>query len=187
MRAVWMQGFALLLVACGKVKDPTPKGTVLFDWDRSAAKLHDMNDIAKEGAKHPVADAKIVEGPKAKAYTVNVKDVEGKVYSFDVDVESAKVSYPEKDKEITRWATTKVSAKLQENEAFRITGSCDNRMASVMGAIGEITDTMMDCRVVAKRPNSMGTEDAITHGVWMQIQGNGEIHIADPGVELVER
>lgn len=175
------------LPGCGKVDNPTAKGTVLVEWDRSSARLHDGNDPTKAGPAHPVATAKIVEGPKTLTYGVELADAEDKKFSFDVVVGAAKVSEEREGKVHERWATTSFKATLTSNEAFRIEGKCDDRIASAMGAIGEVTNTMMSCRVVAKRPNMMGNEDAITSAVSMQIEGSGKLLVADRSAKVVEK
>lgn len=185
----WFLALSLLVSvsACGKVKDPTPKGTKLIEWDRSSAKLHDTADVTKEGPKHPVADAKILEGPNTARYTLVVKDVEDKRYTVDLEYDSAKVTYTEGGKEITKWATTRVAATIAENDAFRIVGKCDNRVAMVLDIPGKETNTMMDCQIIGKRPNSMGSEDAITLGTYIQLEGSGKLLMNDPNVEVKEK
>src|SRR5262249_35187008 len=45
-------------LACGKVKDPTPKGATLFEWDRATARLYDDSAKDQMGGPHPLAAAK---------------------------------------------------------------------------------------------------------------------------------
>lgn len=187
MRSWILAGFVLLIAACGKVKDPTPKGTKLIEWDRSAARTHDMSDITKEGPKHPIADAKILEGPKTASYTIVVKDGDGEHFTFDLEYDSARVSYSDGGKDIVKWATTRVVASVAENDSFRLVGSCDNRIAMVLAKPGEETNTMMDCRITGKRPNTMGTEDAITLATTIQLEGSGKLLMNDRNIEIKEK
>jgi hypothetical protein len=162
-------------VACGKVKDPTPKGATLFEWDRSRAKSYDPNDTTKPGPTHPLASAKILQGPEPHAYRVTVGNDELKSFVVDVDVDTAKVRYAEAGADTTRWATIKASAKVEENTAFHVTGTCDDVIATVLGAPNEVTNTVLECRLTGKRPNAMGDTDAITIGATLQIEGSGKI------------
>jgi hypothetical protein len=184
-RALPFMFVAFAVVGCGKVKDPTPKGTVVISWDRSTAKGYDAKDPTG-GPKHPLAGAKILEGPKTRSYTVTVKGVEGKNFAVDIDIDAAKVSFPEGGKDETRWATTKITAKVAANDAFHVSGKCNDQIGYVMGQIGEVTNTMMDCDISGKRPNSMGNADAITDGVLVQIEGTGEIMPLGDKVDVIE-
>jgi hypothetical protein len=178
------------VVACGKVKDPTPKGATLFEWDRSRARQYDTNAPDKPGPPHPLASATILEGPQAHAYRVTVTDPEGKFFSADVDIDAAKVSYRESpaSSEDTRWATTKTAAKVAENGAFHVTGACDDVIATLLGAPNEVTNTVVTCRLTGKRPNSMGDTDAITIDALLQIEGSGKIlESNDPMVKVQAR
>jgi hypothetical protein len=184
-RALPIAFFSVALVACGKVKDPTPKGTAIIQWDRSTAKGYDPKD-QEGGPKHPLADAKILEGPKTRSYTLTFKGIEGKSYSVDLDVEAAKVSWPESGKDETRWATTKVTAKVASNDAFHVHGKCDDHVGYVLASPGEVTNTIVDCDIGSKRPNSMGTADAISEGALIQIEGTGKILPVGDKVDVVE-
>jgi hypothetical protein len=180
--------FALGALACGKVKDPTPKGATLFEWDRATARLYDESAKDQMGGAHPLAAAKILEGPEKHGYRVTVSDSDGKSYAFDVDIDAAKVSYPESGEDTTRWATVHATAKVVDNAAYHLTGSCDDKVATVLGAPKEVTNTVLECRVVGKRPNSVGTADAITYGAMLQIEGSGKILDSnDPAVKVVAR
>lgn len=170
--------YVLLLgiAACRKPHEPTPEGTTLIDWKRSSARLRDPNDSSKAGAEHPIARAHIAEGPIEKRYRVELTDPENKGITFDLVVGAAKVSYQEKGRPIERWATTSVSATLVSNEAFRVDGRCDDLVGSVLGGLGQVTDTLTTCRVLAKRPNHRGLEDAIAPLASLVIEGNGKVH-----------
>lgn len=179
---------SLLLAACGNVKDPTPKGATLFDWDRSKARLSDSSDATKPGPPHPIATGKIVQGPEKHAYRVTATDSDGKSFAFDVDLEDAKVQTTEDGKDVARWTITKATAKVAENASFHLTGYCDDRIAYVLAAPGEVTNTVTECHVTGKRPNSMGTADAITLGAYLQIEGNGEMmKTSDPALKVETR
>src|SRR5260221_13456350 len=104
MRQTWPIVF-FLVVGCGNVSDPTAKGTVLIEWDRSTAKGYDPKDSAG-GPKHPIVDAKIVEGPKTHSYTVTLKGIEGRNFSFDLDVDAGKASLPAEGKVTHSWSST---------------------------------------------------------------------------------
>ena len=186
-RALPVALLAVAFVACGKVKDPTPKGTVIIEWDRSTAKGYDPKD-QEGGPKHPLVDAKVLEGPKTRSYTLTFKGIEGKNYSVDLDVDAAKVSWTEGGKEATRWATTKVTAKVATNDAFHVHGKCDDHIGYEMGtgAAGEVTNTVINCDIGSKRPNSFGDKDAISEGALIQIEGTGKILPVGDKVEVVE-
>jgi hypothetical protein len=184
-KALLLAFVAVAFVGCGKVKDPTPKGSVVLAWDRSTAKAYDPNEHAG-GPKHPLADAKILEGPKTRSFTVTVKGTEGKNFAVDLDVDTAKVSWAENGKEETRWATTKITAKVAANDAFHVTGKCDDQVGYVLAAPGDVTNTVVNCDITAKRPNSMGTKDAITDGAMIQFEGTGKILPVADNVEVVE-
>jgi len=176
------------IAACGKVKDPTPKGATLFEWDRSTARAYDSAAADGKGGPHTLAAAKILEGPEKHGYRVTVSDSDGKSFSFDVDIDAAKVSYPESGEDTTRWAALHATAKVADNAAYHLTGSCDDKVATLLGAPKEVTNTVLECRVVGKRPNSMGTADAITYGAMLQIEGSGKILDSnDPAVKVVAR
>lgn len=165
----------LALSSCGKVKDPTPKGTVIIDWNHGSAVAFVPGDLQAKGPRHPLADAKVIGEPVKRAYTITVTDPEKKAYVVELTVESAKVSYPIEGKDEERWATLEAHAEVSANDAFHISGYCDDRVATVLGAPGQITNTMLECHVVAKRPNSMGTVDAITMGAFLQVEGTGKL------------
>jgi hypothetical protein len=184
--------FFTLLAACGKVKDPTPKGTVLIEWDRSSAKAYNSKS-PDNPTKHPLADAKILEGPKTRSFTVTVNDGDGKSFACDVSIDAAKVSYPEDGKDTARWATTKIVAKVRDNDAFHLRGKCDDTIGTEFGPLNEsggmaqATNTVMDCTLGGSRPNAMGNEDAINPGALLQIHGDGSIEkVADASVQVVE-
>ena len=186
MRAWWPLPL-LALTACGQVKDPTPKDTVLISWDRSTSVQYVSGAPADKLPKSALVDAKIVEGPVKHTFTVTVSDLQKKIYVFELETENAKVSYPEDGHDTTRWATVKVTAKLVSNEAFHVKGSCDNTLATTMGEPGAASNTMLDCQVVAKRPNSMGDVDAITSAAFVQIEGSGKISSTLPDVKIEEK
>jgi hypothetical protein len=175
----------LVIAGCGKVKDPTPKGACLISWDRSTAKGYDPQD-QDGGPKHPLVDAKILEGPKTRSYTVTLKGIEGKNFSVDLDVDTAKVSWSESGKEETRWATTKIVARVAENDAFHLKGKCDDHVGYVLAAPGEVTNTIVDCDISAKRPNSFGNKDAISELAMIQFEGTGKILPVADNVDVVE-
>jgi hypothetical protein len=178
----------LLVAACGNVKDPTPKGTTLFDWDRSRARQHEPGDATKAGPPHPIASAKIVEGPEKHAYRITATDSDGKSYQVDIDLEDAKVTSTEDGKDVTRWTITKVTGKVAENASFHLTGYCDDRIGYVLASPGEVTNTVTECHLTGKRPNSLGTADAITLGAYLQIEGNGEMMTTnDPALKVEKR
>jgi hypothetical protein len=188
MRTQWMGFFVLgVLWGCsGKVDNPTPKGAVLIDWNRASARLHDLADPSKEGPAHPLAGAKVVEGPKTRSFAVTIRDAEQKALKFNVKLEVAKVSWADEGKESERWAPLGIKAELTENEAFDVKGSCDNRVASVLGAPGQVTNAMMSCQIVGKRPNTMGDKDAITLASMFQVEGSGKLLVNDPKATVEE-
>ncbi len=190
-KAISLVLFALL-AGCGKVTDPTPKGTTLIEWDRSSAKAYNSNS-PDNPTKHPLADAKIIEGPKSRSFTVTVNDGDGKSFACDISIDAAKVSYPEDGKDTTRWATTRIVARVRDNDAFHLRGKCDDIIATEFGPLNEsggmaqATNTVIDCTLGGSRPNSMGTKDAINPGALLQIHGDGSIEkVADATVHVAE-
>lgn len=164
-----------LVAACGKVDHPTPKGTKLTTWSRTSAVLIDTSAPEMRGKTHPLTTATIIGEPQKRTFSVRVADPEKKGFAFDIVIESAKVSWKEGSAERERWATLGTEITLTANEAFDIHAKCDDKIAYVLGAPGEVSNTVIDCSVTGKRPNSMGTKDAITLSAPMQIEGSGKL------------
>jgi hypothetical protein len=176
-----------LVAACGKVDNPTPPSTKLTTWTRASAVLTDTSAADFRGKTHPLASATVIGEPQKRTYTVRLTDPENDGYAFDVVIESAKVSWKDGDDVHERWGTLSAEITLTANEAFAITGKCDDKVTSVLGAPGEVTNTVLSCDVTGKRPNRMGTKDAITIIGSMQIEGNGKLSAYGSGVTMEEK
>lgn len=187
MRRLMTMSLFALVAACGKVDNPTAAGEKLASWSRSTAVLHDMNAPDLRGKAHPLATATVLGEPTKRTYAVTVTDPEKKIYAFEVVIESAKVTWKDGDKTTELWGTLGTEITLTSNEAFAITGQCDDKIAYVLGAPGEVTNTVVTCTVKAKRPNSMGSADAINMSTMMQIEGSGKLDAAGPGITVEEK
>jgi hypothetical protein len=174
------------LAACDKVKEPTPPGAVLFEWDRASAARAVMGKHPHQYPPHPLGTATLLEGPITSRFRIVSQPLLGQAVTFDVEIASANVSFEEEGVHTARWSPVHVKAILVSNDAYAVVGRCDDAVGIAKVAPGKVGDVSIDCRVVARRPNQLGEEDGLTATASMQIEGNARLYTNHIDVASVE-
>lgn len=173
-------------IACDKVDDPTPPGVVIFEWDRATASRSVIGKHPHQYPPHPLGTATVLDGPVKSRFRIVSQPLLGQAVTFDVEIDSANVSFEDDGIQTARWSPVHVKATLVSNEAYAVIGRCDDAVAFAKVAPGRVGDVLIDCRVIAKRPNQLGEDDALTATASMQIEGNARLYTNHIDVASVE-